>query len=64
VVELVVAPVGGWGSEEREREGNCRNGGSTSWFFAEFAPDFILSQAINGDSIYRRWKRVISSSPG
>ena len=33
-------------------------------FFTDFGPDFLLSQAINGASIYIWWKRVISSTPG
>jgi hypothetical protein len=33
-------------------------------FLADFGPDFLLDQAINSTSIYRRWKRVISSAPG
>jgi hypothetical protein len=33
-------------------------------FFVIFGPHFLLSEVINGASIYRRWKRVISSTPG
>jgi hypothetical protein len=29
---------------------------------AYFGPDFLLPQVINGASIYRQWKRVISSN--
>ena len=64
VEKLVVAPVGGWNGGERERGRNCRNRGSEGWFFSNFGPDFLLPQIINGASIYMRWKRVISFTPG
>ena len=40
---------------KRERERNYRNEGQWGgWFFAEFGPDSLLSQVINGAYIYRR----------
>jgi hypothetical protein len=51
------------GTAERKRERSYRNGGSGSWFVADFEPDFLLSQAIKSASIYRQWKRVILSAP-
>ena len=33
-------------------------------FLAYFGPDFLLPQAIKSASIYKRWKRAISSTPG
>jgi len=33
-------------------------------FFVNFGLDFLLHQAINSASIYRRWKRAILSIPG
>jgi hypothetical protein len=48
---------------ERKKEEMCRNR-EKNGFLADFGPDFPLPQAINEDYIYRRWKRVISSSPG
>jgi hypothetical protein len=38
--------------------------GCGCFFFVKFGLDFLLPQVINGVSIYRRWKRVISSTPG
>jgi len=53
------------GTTERDRERKkiveTRQRG---WFLADFEPDFLLPQAINSASIYRRWKRVISYAPG
>jgi hypothetical protein len=49
---------------ERERERkNCKNG-AERLFFYDFEPNFLLDQIINRASIYRRWKRVISSTSG
>ena len=55
---LVVGTVG------RARERKTAETGAEGWFLADFGSDFLLSQVINGASIYRRWKRVISSTPG
>jgi len=62
VVELVVALVDGWNDGGGER--SCWNGGCGNWFFANFGPYFLLLQAIKPTSIYRQWKRVISSTQG
>ena len=45
---------------EREREKKCAETEKNLVFLA----DFLLSQVINGASIYKQWKRVISSTPG
>ena len=47
--------------ERRQKKKKNRGGG---WFFSEFGPDFLLPRGIKSTSIYRRRKRVISSSPG
>jgi len=48
----------------RERETCCRKQLRRRLVFFFFGLDFLLSQVINGASIYRQWKRVISSTPG
>jgi hypothetical protein len=45
--------------EEETEEENLQAG-----FLASFGPNFLLYQAINSASIYRRCKRVILSAPG
>jgi hypothetical protein len=55
--------VAGTAERERERE-KIAETGQRGWFLANFGPDFLLPQAINSASIYRRWKRVISYAPG
>jgi len=52
---------------EEERRRNKRRKfaagiGRKAGFLAYFGPDFLLPQAIKSTSIYRRWKRVISSA--
>jgi len=56
----------GWWLERRGERGRekLQKRVSGGWFFFNFGLDFLLPEAINGASIYRRWKRVISSSPG
>jgi hypothetical protein len=57
----------GWWLEqrgERGREKYYKNGAERLVFFLIFGPNFLLSQVINGASIYRWWKRIISSTPG
>ena len=47
------------------RRGKKENGNSgEAGFLQFFDPIVFLPQGINGDSIYRRWNRVISSTPG
>ena len=56
---------GGWRPQRRETEEKGPVAGKLSregWFLAEFGPEFLLPQVINGASIYRRWKRVILST--
>ena len=56
----------GWWLEqrgERGREKYCRNE-AERLVFSDFWTQFLLSQVINGASIYKRWKRIISSTPG
>jgi len=48
--------------EERTLAGRKNRGEAD--LLAYFGPEFLLSQAINSASIYRRWKRVILSAPG
>jgi len=51
---------------ERERKKNresCRNREEAD-FLAYFGPDFLLPRVTNGAYIYRRSKRIISSTPG
>ena len=60
--KLFVALFGGWGGREREGKRDCRNGAVRGWFFVNFGLDFLLPQAINSTSIYRRWKRAILST--
>jgi len=58
---------GGWRPQRREKEEKGPVAGKLSregWFLAIFGPDFLLLQDIKPASIYRRWKRVISSTPG
>jgi len=53
--------------EERKRSRRIKSAagkGRKAGFFAYFGPEFLLLQAIKPASIYRRWKRVISSTPG
>jgi hypothetical protein len=50
--------------ECRERDLLQKTTEEEAGFFFFFGPDFLLSQVINGASIYRQWKRVISSTPG
>jgi hypothetical protein len=55
------------GGEERiksRRRKSAAGRGRKAGFLAYFGPNFILPQVINGASIYRRWKRVISYTPG
>jgi len=47
--------------ERRENVGWKKNNGEAD-FLAYFGLDFLLLQAIKPASIYRRWKRVISST--
>jgi len=47
--------------EEAEEENLQRE--RKAGFLAYFRPDFLLPQAMRSTSIYRRWKRVISSTP-
>ena len=62
VEKLVVALVGGWNDGERGGEKNCRNRGRGAvFFFPDFGPKFLLSQAMKCNPIYRRWKRNILS---
>jgi len=49
--------------EKRENVGWKKNRGEAG-FLAYFGLDFLLPQAITSASIYRRWKRVISSALG
>jgi len=49
--------------ERRENVGWKKNRGEAG-FLGYFEPDFLLPQAITSASIYRRWKRVISSALG
>jgi hypothetical protein len=58
----VVAAVEGERKTEKQRESG-RNREEAD-FLAYFGPDFLLFQAIKPASLYRRWKRVISSTPG
>jgi hypothetical protein len=44
---------------EREREKKCAETEKKLVFLA----DFLFSQVINEASIYKQWKRVISSTP-
>jgi hypothetical protein len=68
--ELVAAWLGVAESTVREsveRETCCRKRkktGEEAGFFVNFGLDFLLHQAINSASIYRRWKRAILSIPG
>jgi len=63
VMRVVVAE--GHGGEERERkERKIAETRKMAVFLADFGPDFLLHQVTNGAYIYRRWKRVISSTPG
>ena len=55
---------GGWRPRRREKGLVAGKLSSEGWFSANFAFDFLLHQVINGASIYRRWKRVISFTPG
>jgi hypothetical protein len=48
--------------ERRENVGREKNRGEAD-FLAYFGPEFLISQTIKSASIYRRWKRVISSAP-
>jgi len=48
---------------ERKRKEMCRNLKKTG-FLAHFGPVFLLFQVIKPASIYRRWKRVLLSTPG
>jgi hypothetical protein len=53
--------------EERRRNRRRKSAagrGRKAGFLAYFGPNFILHQVINGASIYRQWKRVISSTEG
>jgi hypothetical protein len=50
--------------ECRERDLLQKTTEEEAGFFFIFGPDFLLSQVINEASIYRQWKRVISSTPG
>jgi hypothetical protein len=51
--------------EEQTEEENLQRGyGGRLGFLAYFGLDFLLPQAINSASIYRWWKRVISSASG
>jgi hypothetical protein len=52
------------GKAERECKEKLQKRGQKGWFMADFGPNFLLAQVINEASIYRRWKRVISSTPG
>jgi hypothetical protein len=52
--------------EERRRSIRRKSAagrGRKAGFLAYFGPDFLLPQAMRSTSIYRRWKRVISSTP-
>jgi hypothetical protein len=69
--ELVAAWLGVAESTVREsveRETCCRKRKKKTreeaGFFVNFGLDFLLHQAINSASIYRRWKRAILSIPG
>jgi hypothetical protein len=60
VMRVVVAKGHGGEKKKREDSGETRKAG----FLAYFGPDFLPLQAIKPASSYRRWKRVISSTPG
>jgi hypothetical protein len=60
MMRVVVAD--GHDREKNKREDSAETG--KAGFLAYFGPDFLLLQAIKPASIYRRWKRVISSTPG
>jgi hypothetical protein len=51
-------------AEEERRRKSAAGRGRKAGFLAYFGQDFLLPQAINSASIYRQWKRVISSAPG
>jgi hypothetical protein len=60
------------GSDVRQQLGQRKRAGQKKWqklgdwgfCFSIFAPNFLYAQAMKFNSIYRRWKRVILSSPG
>jgi hypothetical protein len=60
VMRVVVAEGHSREKKKREDSAETRKAG----FLAYCLPDFLLLQAIKPASIYRRWKRVISSTPG
>jgi hypothetical protein len=60
VMRVVVAKGRSGEKKKRDDSGETRKAG----FFAYFGPDFLPLQAIKPASIYRRWKRVTSSTPG
>ena len=60
MMRVVVADGHDREKNKREDSAEIRKAG----FLAYFGPDFLLLQAIKPASIYRRWKRVISSTPG
>jgi hypothetical protein len=60
MMRVVVAD--GHDREKNKREDSAETG--KAGFLAYFGPDFLLLQAIKPASIYRPWKRVISSTPG
>jgi hypothetical protein len=53
-------------AEEKRRRNRRRKStagiGRKAGFLAYFGPDFLLPHAIKSTSIYRWWKRVISSA--
>jgi hypothetical protein len=62
VVELVVEKLVVAGTMEREGGEKLQKQGQRScFFFPDFGPKFLLSQAMKCNPIYRRWKRNILS---
>jgi hypothetical protein len=67
--QLVAEKPGGgssWWLEQRRERGKekLQKRGQRGWFLADFGPNILLLKAINSASIYRQWKRVISSLQG
>ena len=54
----MVALVGGWNDEEREKKLHIQEVEGL-FFFTDFEPDFLPSQAMKYTPIYRRSKRKI-----